>query len=129
MLALKRCLNAHDVAPAVIDAVVQFYTISGVDEMSDFPLQSIVTACGIYKMVDFYHPDLKSGLSSKHWLMETSPSDELVSILSRFLPGTLSARNNQSEPCPDSKKNYIPFTLQAVTVPGVVYLAWYTSVR
>ena len=55
------------------------------EDCDDFPLESIVTACGIYETVDFYHPDLESGRNSKHWLMETSPSDELVSILSRYL--------------------------------------------
>ena len=72
LLALKRCLKAHDVAPIVIEAIVQFYTESGIDEQSeecnDFPLESI-TANGIFEVVDFYHPDLESGLNSKHWLM------------------------------------------------------------
>ena len=86
LLALKRCLKAYDVAPAVIGAVVHFYTESGVDVQSedciDFPPESIVTANGIFEAVDFYHPDLESGLNSKHWLMDANPSDELVSSLS-----------------------------------------------
>ena len=48
LLALKRCLNAHSVAPIVVKAVVQFYTESGVDEQSedcdDFPLESNTAA-------------------------------------------------------------------------------------
>ena len=60
-LALKRCLKAHDETPAVVEAGVQFYTESGVDELSedcnDFPLESIVTANGIFKAVDFYHTE------------------------------------------------------------------------
>ena len=32
LLALKRCLKAHNVAPVVVEAVVQFYTESRTDE-------------------------------------------------------------------------------------------------
>ena len=63
LLALKRCLKAHDVAPAVINAVVHFYTESEMSEdCDDFLLESIVTAYGIYETVDFYHPDLETEL-------------------------------------------------------------------
>ena len=55
LLALKRCLKSHDVAPIVVKAVVQFYTESGVDEHSedreDLPIESIVTAKGIFEAV------------------------------------------------------------------------------
>ena len=92
LLALKRCLKAHDVTPAVVEAVVQFYE-SGVDELNedcdDFPLESNITASGIFEGVDFYHSDLESGLNSKHWLMEANVSDELVSCLSTYPPGTV----------------------------------------
>ena len=102
LLALKMCLKAHDVAPIVIEAVVQFYIESGIDERSeecnDFPLESIIAANGLYETIDFYHPDLESGLNSKHWLMacglwlmETNPRDELVSVLSTYPPGTMLA--------------------------------------
>ena len=95
LLTLKTCLKVHDVAPIVVEAVVQFYTESGIDERSeecnDFPLESILAANGIYEAVDFYHPDLESGLNSKHWLMEANPRDELVSILSTYPPGTVLA--------------------------------------
>ena len=70
LLALKRCLKARDVAPIVVEAVVQFYTESGIDERSeecnDFPLESIITANGIFEVVDLYHPDLESGLNLRH---------------------------------------------------------------
>ena len=89
---MKRCLKAHDVTPAIVEAVVQFYE-SGVYELNedcdDFPLESIITAKGIFEAVDFYHPDLESGLSSKHWLMEANVSDKLVSCLSTYPPGTV----------------------------------------
>ena len=95
LLALKRCLKAHDVAPIVVEAVMQFYIESGIHELSeecdDFPLESIVTANGIFETVDFYHPDIESGLNSKHWLMETNPRDELVFVLSTYPPGTMLA--------------------------------------
>jgi hypothetical protein len=67
-------LKAHNVAPIVIEAAVQFYTESGIhvheqrEECNDFPLESIVTANSIFEAVDFYHPDPESGLNSKHWL-------------------------------------------------------------
>ena len=52
LLALKRCLKARDVAPIVVEAVIHFYTKSGIDEQSeeynDFPLESIVTANGVF---------------------------------------------------------------------------------
>ena len=57
LLALKRCLKAHSVAPV---AVVQFYTGSGIclheqsEECNDFPLESILTANGIFETVDFF---------------------------------------------------------------------------
>ena len=86
---MKRCLKAHDVTPAVVEAVVQFYE-SGVDKLNedcdDFPLESIITATGIFEAVDFYHPDLESGLNSMHWLMEANVSDKLVSCLSTYPP-------------------------------------------
>ena len=92
---MKKCLKAHDVAPAVIEGVVQFYTESGGDEHSkdcnDFPFKSIILANGIFESVDFYHTVLESSLYSNHWLMETSPSDELVSVLSTYPPGTVLA--------------------------------------
>ena len=95
LLALKRCLKAYDVAPVVVEAVVQFYTESGIDEHSedcaDLPIESIVTANGIFEAVDFYNFDIVSGLNSKHWLMEPNPRDELVSVLSSFPPGTVLA--------------------------------------
>ena len=95
LLALKRCLMAHDVTPIVVEAVIQFYTESGVDERSedfvDFPLESIVTASEIFEAIDFYNTHLVSGLNSKHWLMESNPRDELVSILSTYPPGTVLA--------------------------------------
>ena len=76
---MKRCLKAHDVDPIVVEAVVQFYTESGVEELSedcnDFPLEFIVTANGIYESIDFYDPDLISRLNSRHWLMESNPRD------------------------------------------------------
>ena len=79
---------AHNVAPK---AVMQFCT--GIDEpiedCNDFPLESIVAANGIFEAVDFYHPDLESGLNSKHWLMEANPRDELVCIWSAYPPGTM----------------------------------------
>ena len=53
IFSFKRCLKARNVAPIVIEAVVQFYTESGIDEQSeecnDFPLESIVTANGIFE--------------------------------------------------------------------------------
>ena len=95
LLALKTCLKAHDVAPIVVEAVVQFYIESGIDERSeecnDFPLESIIAANGFYETIDFYHPDLENGLNSKHWLMEANPRDELVSVLSTYPPGTMLA--------------------------------------
>ena len=95
LLALKRCLNAHNVAPIVVKAVVQFYTETGVNEPSeecnDCPLESIITANDIFEAVNFYHPDLETGFNSKHWLMEANPRDELVSILSTYPPGTVLA--------------------------------------
>ena len=95
LLALKRCLNAHNIAPIVVKAVVQFYTESGINEQSeecnDCPLESIITANDIFEAVNFYHPDLESGFNSKHWLMEANPRDELVSILSTYPPGTVLA--------------------------------------
>ena len=52
LLALKRCLKAHNVAPVVVEAVVQVYTESRIDgqseERNDFPLESIVIANGIF---------------------------------------------------------------------------------
>ena len=87
-------MKAHDVAPIVVEAVVHFYTESGVEEHSedyeDFP-ESIVTANGIFEAVDFYNSDIVSGLNSKHWLIEANPRDELVSVLSSFPPGTVLA--------------------------------------
>ena len=92
LLALKRCLNAHGVTPIVVEVVVQFYTEAGVDELSqdsdDFPLESIIAANGIYESIDFDDPDLVSGLNSKHW---PNPRDELVSVLSKYPPGTVLA--------------------------------------
>ena len=35
LLALKTCLKAHDVAHIVVEAVVQFYIESGIDERSE----------------------------------------------------------------------------------------------
>ena len=65
---VKRFLKAHDVAPTLVEAVVQFYIESGIHESSeecdDFPLESIVTANGIFETVHFCHPDLESGLNS-----------------------------------------------------------------
>ena len=92
LLALKRCLKTHNVAPIVVEAIVQFYIeYEQSEECNDFPLESIVTANGIFEAVDFYHPDLESGLNSKHWLMEANPRGELVSILSTYPPGTILA--------------------------------------
>ena len=59
LLALKQCLKNHDVAPIVIEAVVQFYTESGLDEPSedcdDFPLESIILANSILSdEIDFF---------------------------------------------------------------------------
>ena len=100
LLALKRRLKAHDVTPAVIKGGVQFYTESRIDEQSedcnDFPFESTILANGIFESVDFYHPDLESGLNSKHWLMETNPSDVLVSVLSTYPPGTVLADKSRS---------------------------------
>ena len=74
---------------------VQFYTECGVDEWGedcdDFPLESIVTANGIFESTDFYNPDLVSGLNSYHWLMGANLSDESVSVLSSYPPGTVLA--------------------------------------
>ena len=93
LLALKGCLKAHNVAPIVVEAIIQFYTESGITEESsdnDLPSESIV-ANGIFEAVDFYNPELVSGLNSKHWLMEANPRDELVSVLSTYPPGTVLA--------------------------------------
>ena len=70
-------MNAHDIAPIIIKAVVQFYTESGVDEQSedcnDFPLESIIAANSIFETVDFYNPDLEwselQALAYGLWLM------------------------------------------------------------
>ena len=45
----------------------------------------------MFEAVDFYDSDLVSGLNSKHWLMESNPRDELVSVLSTYTPGTVLA--------------------------------------
>lgn len=55
------------------------------------PIESLVTANGIFEAVEFYNSDIVSGLNSKHWLMEPNPRGELVSILSSFPPGTILA--------------------------------------
>ena len=39
------------------------------EECNNFPLESINTANGIFEVVVFYHPDIESGLNTKHWLM------------------------------------------------------------
>ena len=43
------------------------------------------------QITDWHEPHLVEGLSSYHWLMQSSPRDELVSSLTRFKPGTVIA--------------------------------------
>ena len=54
----------HNVAP-IVGAVLDEES----DDCSDFPLESIIAANGIFKL----HFDLESGLNSKYWLMEANP--------------------------------------------------------
>ena len=57
LLALERCLKAHDVAPVVVKAVVQFYTDRS-EDCDELPLEPIVPANGISEAVYFYNPTL-----------------------------------------------------------------------
>ena len=88
LLALKTCLKSHDILPKVIEAVVRYYVDSGINELDedgvDIPHESLLTAEGIVKVVDFENPQLIDGLSSYHWLMGSKPRDELVSVLSTY---------------------------------------------
>ena len=57
LLALKRCLKTHDVAPVVVEAVVQFYTESGIDEQGEIamilPLSLLLLQMAFLKQYTF----------------------------------------------------------------------------
>ena len=53
--------------------------------------QAVIVGERVMQITDWYEPHLVEGLSSYHWLMQSSPRDELVSSLTRFKPGTVIA--------------------------------------
>ena len=85
-LALKRCLKSHNISFKVIKAVAQYYIDTGINELNEvcdvIPLASLALAESIVETIGFDDPKIVDGLNSYHWLMRSSPRDELVSVLS-----------------------------------------------
>ena len=54
-------------------------------------IDRIFCYCLWEQITDWHEPHIVEGLSSYHWLMQSNPTDELVSCLARFKPGTVLA--------------------------------------
>ena len=52
---------------------------------------AVIVGESVMQIIDWHEPHLVEGLSSYHWLIQSSPRDELVSCLTRFKPGTVLA--------------------------------------
>ena len=95
LIALKMCLESHDISPEVIAAVVRHYVSAGIDLLDsvqdDIPVESLLLAQNIVGAIDLHDTDIIEGLNAYHWLMESTPSDELVSVLTSYPPGTVLA--------------------------------------
>ena len=52
---------------------------------------AVIVGERVMQTTDWHEPHLVKVLSSYHWLIQSSPRDELVSCLTRFKPGTVFA--------------------------------------
>ena len=89
------CLERHENAPNAIHAIVRHYVNAGIDLLDgvqdDIPVESLALAQDIVAAIDLHDTDIVEGLNAYHWLMGSTPSDELVSVLTSHPPGTLLA--------------------------------------
>lgn len=97
LIALKMCLQRHDIDQKVVDAVVRHYLNAGIemlhDVQDDIPAESLTLAEDILAAIDFHDTDIVQGLSDYHWLMGSNPtpSDALVAVLTSHPPGIVLA--------------------------------------
>ena len=92
-IALVKSMRYHDVPKVVIDAVMKHFEGEGIDvgntnvhlALSEHHCER---AESLLAEIDLCDEELVRRLSSYHWLMPTKPSADLVSVLSRYPPGT-----------------------------------------
>ena len=92
-IALVKSMRYHDVPKVVIDAVIKHFEGEGIDvgntnvhlALSEHQYER---AESLLAEIDLCDEELVRRLSSYHWLMPTKPSADLVSVLSRYPPGT-----------------------------------------
>ena len=94
LLALCRALQRLNVPKRVLSAIQRYYNDLGIESLPAQQLgcptePSHRVAEAIIECIDWTDSDLLSGLSSYHWLMGCNLSDDLISILARYKPGTL----------------------------------------
>ena len=98
VIALVMSMRYHEVPNIVIDTVVK-HEREGID-VDNTSVQLALsqhhcaTAEGLLTEVDLCDQELVTGLSSYHWLMPTKPSTNLISVLSRYPPGSTLADKN-----------------------------------
>ena len=91
-IALVKSMRYHDVSKVVIDAVIKYFE-EGIDvgntnvhlALSEHQYER---AESLLAEIDLCDEELVRRLSSYHWLMPTKPSADLVSVSSRYPPGT-----------------------------------------
>ena len=94
LLALCRALQRLNIPKRVFSAIQRYYNDLGIESLPAQQLgcptePSHRVAEAIIECIDWTDSDLLSGLSSYHWLMGCNLSDDLISILARYKPGTL----------------------------------------
>ena len=94
IIALVRCMRYHEVPKVVVDAVVKHYEGEGIDVGNTdvhMPLSEdhCVRLEHVLSVIDFCDQELVTGLSSYHWLINIKPSESLISILTRYPPGSM----------------------------------------
>ena len=98
-VALVKSMRYHEVPKVVIDAVIKHYEGEGIDVDNTNVHMTLSEnhyerAERLLAEIDLCDQELVTGLSSYHWLMSTNPSANLISVLSRYPPGsTLSDKN------------------------------------
>ena len=94
VVALVMYLRYNEVPNVVVDAVVKHYEGEGIDVGNTnvhMPLSQdhCVRLEHALSMINFCDQELVTGLSSYHWVMNIKPSESLISVLTRYPPGSM----------------------------------------
>ena len=87
--------TVQGLSKAVIAAVERHYNMQCVESLPASlhwcpPRASQGVADAFMESIDFDNSNLMNGLSTHHWLIESKIRNELISVLSKFKPGSVS---------------------------------------